>query len=101
MPLKKMSKNKCINLFWLILLLMTLIATLVAETANPSHFIVLTLCLIIAIKGRLVMDEMMAVREAIPIIRYTIYSYFILLPVFIALSVIFPEILVHVTTLND
>ncbi|NOQ79863.1 MAG: thiosulfate reductase [Gammaproteobacteria bacterium] len=93
------EKNR-INLFWGILVALTLFATFIAEAATPSHFIVLVICFTIAIKGRLVIDEFMGLREAKPIIRYTILSYFILLPVFISLCVIFPEFLAQVTTIK-
>lgn len=96
----KMDKIKRINFFWVILLLLTLLTTFMAESATPSNFTVLLVCLTIAIKGRFVMDEMMGLRGAIPAIRYTIYSYFILLPIFIALSIIFPDLLAGVTTIN-
>ena len=80
-----LSEKRRINLFWLILVALTLFATFIAEAATPSNFIILLICFTISIKGRFVIDEFMGLREAIPIIRYTIHSYFILLPVFIAL----------------
>ncbi len=105
MPLFKkinsMNKDRRISFFWILLLLLTLFTTFIAESTTPSDFIVLLVCLTIAVKGRFVMDEMMGLREAIPAIRYTIYSYFILLPLFIALSIIFPEFLASITTIND
>ena len=88
------SSTNRINLFWIILVALTLFTTFIAEEVTPSHFIVIVICLTIAIKGRFVIDEFMGLREAKPLIRYTIHSYFILLPIFIALSVIFPELLV-------
>lgn len=87
------SESKRINLFWLILVGLTLFVTFIAERATPSNFIVIVICFTIALKGRFVIDEFMGLREARPVIRYTIHSYFILLPIFIALSIIFPEIL--------
>lgn len=93
------EKNR-INLFWIILIALTLFATFIAEAATPSHFIVLVICFTIAIKGRLVIDEFMGLREAKPIIRYTIHSYFILLPVLISVSIIFPEFLAQLTTIK-
>ncbi len=92
--------NKRINLFWFILVLLTLFATFIAETATPSTFIVLIICLTIALKGRLIADEFMGLREARPIIRYTILSYFILLPLFISLCIIFPGFLAALTRIN-
>ena len=96
-----LSEKRRINLFWLILVALTLFATFIAEAATPSNFIVLLICFTISIKGRFVIDEFMGLREAIPIIRYTIHSYFILLPLFIALSIIFPEILAELTTMEQ
>jgi len=93
------EKNR-INFYWIILLALTLFATFIAEEATPSNFIVLVICFTISIKGRLVIDEFMGLREAKPIIRYTIHSYFILLPVFISICVIFPEFLSHLTTIK-
>ncbi len=95
-----LTDNKRINLFWVLLVALTLFATLIAEQATPSDFIVIVICLTIAIKGRFIIDEFMGLREAIPVIRYTIHSYFILLPTFIALCIIFPEFLLYLTTIK-
>jgi len=93
------EKNR-INFYWIILLALTFFATFIAEAATPSNFIVLVICFTISIKGRLVIDEFMGLREAKPIIRYIMHSYFILLPVFISICVIFPEFLSHLTTIK-
>ena len=95
------SHDRRINLFWIILISLTLFTTFIAEKATPSDFIVVVICLTIAIKGRFVIDEFMGLREAKPVIRYTIHSYFILLPIFIALTVIFPEFLATLTTIHQ
>ncbi len=92
--------NNRINLFWIILVGLTLFSTLIAEAATPSTFIVLLICFTISIKGRFIIDEFMGLREALPIIRYTIHSYFILLPIFIALCIIFPEFLAQLTAIK-
>ncbi len=94
------NDKKRITLFWLILLALTFFATFIAEEATPSHFIVIIICLTISIKGHIVIDEFMGLREAIPIIRYGVHSYFILLPAFVALSIIFPEFLAQLTTIK-
>ena len=92
--------NSRINFFWFILIALTFFATFIAEQATPGNFTVLLICFTISIKGRFIIDEFMGLREAIPIIRYTVHSYFILLPLFIALTIIFPEILAKLTTIN-
>lgn len=89
-----------INFFWFILVTLTLFTTFIAESATPGNITVLIICLTISIKGRFIIDEFMGLREAIPIIRYTIHSYFILLPIFIALTIIFPELLADLTTIK-
>jgi len=94
------SSSMRINIFWFILVTLTLLATFIAEQATPNNFTVLLICFTISIKGHFIIDEFMGLREAIPVIRYTIHSYFILLPVFIALTIIFPEILAQLTTIN-
>lgn len=93
------SSSMRINIFWFILVTLTLFATFIAEQATPNNFTVLLICFTISIKGHFIIDEFMGLREAIPVIRYTIHSYFILLPVFIALTIIFPEILAQLTTI--
>ncbi len=95
-----MTQKNRINFYWLILIALTLFATFIAEAATPSNLTVLLVCFIISIKGRFVIDEFMGLREAIPVIRYTIHSYFIILPIFIALTIIFPEILAGLTTIK-
>ena len=92
--------NRRINLFWVFLVALTLFTTFIAEQATPSNLTVLVICFTISIKGRFIIDEFMGLREAIPIIRYTIHSYFILLPLFIAFTIIFPEILANLTTIT-
>lgn len=95
-----LTNNRRINFYWLVLVGLTLFATLVAEQASPNDFIVLLICFTIALKGRFIIDEFMGLREALPIIRYTIHSYFILLPIFIAICIIFPEFLRELTTIT-
>ncbi|MCP3852075.1 MAG: thiosulfate reductase [Gammaproteobacteria bacterium] len=97
--MSKISINR-INFFWLILIILTLLTTFIAEQATPSHLTVLLICFTITIKGRFIIDEFMGLREAIPVIRYTIHSYFILMPLCIALSIIFPEFVAQLTTIN-
>jgi len=97
---KKFSEDQRINFFWLVLVGLTLFTTFIAESATPTRFTVVIVCLTIAIKGRFVIDEFMGLREAVPLIRYTIHSYFIILPIFIALTIMFPEVLAGLTSIK-
>jgi hypothetical protein len=93
------SQARRINFFWAVLISLTLFATFIAEEASPGNITVLLICFTISVKGHIIIDEFMGLREAIPIIRYTIHSYFVLLPLFIAFTIIFPEILVKFTSI--
>lgn len=95
-----MALNTRINLTWLLLMILTLFSATIAEKATPTNTIVIIICLTIALKGRFVVDELMGLRVAVPIIRYTILSYFVLLPAFIAFVFMYPEILAKITSIN-
>lgn len=95
-----MTLNTRINLTWALLMMLTLFSAAMAEQATPSNIIVLIICLTIAVKGTFVVDEFMGLRRAVPIIRYTILSYFVLLPAFIGFVFIYPEVLARITAIN-
>jgi len=84
---------------WLMLLALTLISAFIAESADPAVWTVLFVSVTVSIKGRLVIDRLMGLRHATPAIRYTMLSYFYLLPLLIIWALIFPEQLAWLTTL--
>jgi len=84
---------------WLLLMALTLLSAFTAETADPALWTVLFISLIISLKGQLVVDRLMGLRHAKPAIRYSMLSYFYLLPLLIIWALIFPEQLAWLTTL--
>ncbi|MCW8930473.1 MAG: hypothetical protein OQL19_09575 [Gammaproteobacteria bacterium] len=98
--INQLAETHRINFFWIILIGLTLLSAFIAEAEKPTNFTVLLVCFTITIKGLFVIDEFMGSRKAIPVIRYAILSFFILMPFLIAISVIFPELLATFTTIK-
>jgi len=94
-----LSERQVLIAVWSLLMALTLLSALTAEAADPALWTVLFISLIISLKGQLVVDRLMGLRHANPAIRYTMLSYFYLLPLLIVWALIFPEQLAWLTTL--
>jgi len=94
-----LNERQVLIAVWLLLMSLTLLSALTAEAADPALWTVLFISLIISLKGQLVVDRLMGLRHANPAIRYTMLSYFYLLPMLIIWALIFPEQLAWLTTL--
>ncbi|WP_206484273.1 cytochrome C oxidase subunit IV family protein [Thalassotalea sp. G2M2-11] len=95
--MKKLSK---LDLAWLILMVITLLNTLVAETVAQSHFITAVICFSIAFKGRLVIDHFMELNKANSTIKNLVRSYFYFFPMLVLVCDIFAAQLVLITTIS-
>lgn len=84
---------------WWLLIVLTLASALIAESVDLTAGTVILVCLVVAIKGQLVVDRLMGLRHAPAVIRGMMLAYFYVLPVLIALALIFPEPLRRLTTL--
>ncbi|KZY83791.1 hypothetical protein A3740_23060, partial [Oleiphilus sp. HI0068] len=84
---------------WLALLALTLLSVLTAETADFGQISVVIVCVIVTLKGRLVIDEFIGLRHAHPKIRKVMLGYFYLIPTLIVLGVIFPGVIISLTSL--
>ncbi len=93
------NKQTGLTLVWGILISLTLFSTLVAEKVSPNAFIILIICAVISIKGWLVIDHLMGLKHANPMLRWSVHSYFFIMPPILAVIVIFPEWVAKVTTL--
>lgn len=96
---KLLSGNRTLTLVWVLLMILTLSSTLVAERTTPGALIVVFVCLSFAIKGSLVTEYLMELNNAIRSIRSLMLGYFILLPLLIGLAILFPDLLQRITTL--
>ncbi|MCW9013444.1 MAG: cytochrome C oxidase subunit IV family protein [Gammaproteobacteria bacterium] len=94
-----MLHNKTIDVIWLLLMAITLLSAYIAESAEPSFFVTLTICIIITLKGRMICDRFMELETANQKIRKLMNIYFYVLPIMIMLVFLFPEQLANMTRL--
>ena len=94
-----MLRNKTIDIIWMLLLLITLLSAYIAESAEPGFFVTLTMCFIIAFKGRMICERFMELETANKNIRKLMNLYFYVLPAMIMLVFLFPEQLANLTRL--
>lgn len=93
------GKHK-LNITWAILMIVTLLNALVAETAEPHLAITFIICLSIAYKGRLVIDNFMELYNANKTIRSLMRSYFYIFPVLIFLADVFSTQIAAITSIS-
>ncbi len=94
-----MNNSKKITLIWLTLISLTLLSILIAEDTPDHLFSITFVCLVVAVKGQLVIDKLIGLRFANPKIRWVMLSYFYILPPIIILSLVFPELLYAISSL--
>lgn len=92
-----MKKFNKLDITWAILMVITLLNALVAETAEPSHLITAVICLSIAFKGRLVADHFMELTHANKKIKNLVNSYFYFFPFLIFFCDVFADQLAALT----
>lgn len=94
-----MSLNRTLDLLWLLLLGVTLLTTAAGEGAPPGLAVTVFIAVIIAVKGRLIVDHFMELRTANRHIRRLMNLYFYVFPVLLVLVELFPHLLKEWTTL--
>ncbi|MEH6470932.1 MAG: cytochrome C oxidase subunit IV family protein [Halopseudomonas sp.] len=84
---------------WLVLMVLTLGNAVIAESADPSLFVTMIIATSVALKGRLVLERFMELRNAHPYIRVSMNLYFFVLPLMIITVYLFPEVIADMTRL--
>lgn len=79
------------NGVWLVLITLTLGSALIAESADPSLIVTLAIAITVGVKGWLVVDYFMELRNANRYFRFAMNLYFVVLPLMILLVYLFPE----------
>ncbi len=90
---------RILDYVWLVLMAMTILSAVLAESADPSLLITVVVATTIALKGRMVLDRFMELRNANVYIRFAMNLYFYVLPAMIVLVFLFPDLLAKITTL--
>lgn len=94
------ANGKHLNVYWLLLMTMTLLSAAIAEKAEPSLLITIVIAAMIVIKARLVIDHFMELKSASPYIYHLMNAYFYLFPLMAVLVWLFPETLAEWTRLG-
>ncbi|OMH38029.1 cytochrome C oxidase subunit IV family protein [Motiliproteus sp. MSK22-1] len=94
-----LSNYKIQNYVWLALMVMTLGSAFIAESAEPSLLVTLAIAGTVGLKGWLVVDRFMELRNAHPYIRFSMNLYFIMLPLVILIVYLIPESIADLTRL--
>ena len=87
----KTSHIKLINTLWLILILLTLFSAYMAEQAKPGLISIIIMALVLAIKGRIIVDHFMELKDSHVLLRTLMRVYFYVIPALIILVYLFPE----------
>jgi len=95
----KMTHIQLINALWLTLVALTLFSAYMAEQAEPGLTSILIMSLVLAIKGRIIVDHFMELKDSHIVLRTLMRVYFYVIPALIILVYFFPEQIARWTTL--
>jgi len=95
----KLSHIKLIDTLWLILIVLTLFSAYMAERATPGLDSVIIMALVLAIKGRIIVDHFMELKNAHAVLRTLMRVYFYVIPALVILVYLFPEQIAKLTAL--
>ncbi len=97
--MKEMTHTKIIDYLWLILISLTLFSAYMAERAETGFVSIAIMAAVLAIKGRIIVDHFMELKDAHPVLRTLMRTYFYVIPALIILVYLFPEQIAKWTTL--
>lgn len=95
----KMTHIKLINTLWLLLLLLTLFSAYIAEQETPGLNSIIIMAVVLAIKGRIIVDYFMELKDANLVVRTLMRVYFYVIPALIILVYLFPKQIANWTAL--
>jgi len=81
-----MTNRRRLDITWLFLMALTLSGALMGEYAHPGFWVTVSVAVITAVKGRLIIDEFMELGDASPAIRRTVRIFGLLVPALILLT---------------
>ncbi len=95
-----MFDRRSVDFIWLFLMGLTLLSAAVAESPEQGLLLILVIAVTVAIKGRLIVDRFMELRNANRFLRNSMRIYFYVIPLLIVLVYLFPEIIERLTSLD-
>jgi len=87
----KMTHTQLIDALWIFLIVLTLFGAYMAERATPGLTSICIMAAVLAIKGRIIVDYFMELKEAHPVLRALMRIYFYVIPALIILVYLYPE----------
>ncbi len=90
---------KRIDALWIALIGLTLFSAYMSERATPSFISVAIMAIVLAIKGRIIVDHFMELKHAHIVLRSLMRAYFYVIPSLIIVVYLFPEEIAKWTTL--
>ena len=94
------NEIKRIDSLWLVLISLTLFSAYMAERTDPTFISIVIMSVVLAIKGRIVVDHFMELKHANKVLRRLMRAYFYVIPSLIIVVSLFPEQIAKWTTLN-
>ncbi len=95
-----MFDRRSVDFIWLVLMVLTLLSAAVAESPEQGLLLILVIALTVAVKGRLIVDRFMELRNANRYLRNSMRIYFYVIPLLIVLVYLFPELIKRLTSLG-
>lgn len=90
---------RLINYLWLTLLALTLFSAYMAESTTPGFNSIAIMALVLAIKGRIIVDYFMELKDSHIILRSLMQIYFYVIPTLIIIVYLYPEAIAQWTAL--
>jgi hypothetical protein len=87
----KMNHKKLVTILWLVLLALTLFSAFMAEQAKADLPSTVIIAVVLAVKGRIIVDYFMELKNAHVVLRALMRAYFYVIPCLILGVYFFPE----------
>lgn len=87
----KMTQIRFISYLWLFLIGLTLFSAYMAEIPVPGLSSIIIMAVVLAIKGRIIVDHFMELKYSHKVLRILMQVYFYVIPSLIVLVYLFPE----------
>jgi hypothetical protein len=84
----------------MVLIALTLFSAYMAERADASFISVSIMAVVLAIKGRIIVDHFMELRNANKVLRSLMRAYFYVIPALIIIVKLFPDQIARWTMLS-
>ena len=94
------SNNKTLNLIWLLLMGITIMNAMIAESTSTGAAITVLVAISVVFKGQMVVDHFMGLKGSNRYLRNWMNAYFYVIPAMIVIVYIFPESIARWTSLS-